>query len=76
MRAFEAENKKIKKIKSDLRNKFKKQGLTKDQINVKLIELNVNFLLHAYINGAMLKDEEIKDRLKLYIKTLNMFLKE
>lgn len=76
MDIFEAENKKIRKIKQELRKKLRKKGLSEQQIDIKMIEMDVEFLRHVFLNGTIIKDNTIKGRLKFYTGALKTFLKE
>ncbi|GEM_PF-4402829 len=74
MDEFEKENKELNAVEKNLHKKFKDQGLNKQQIEFKMMQLDVEFLIHVYVNGDS-KDTAaaIKKRLKFYTDTLKMF---
>ncbi len=73
MDEFEKENKELHAVERDLHKKFKNKGLTKQQIEFKMMQLDVEFLIHVYVNGDS-KDNiaSIKKRLRFYTDTLKM----
>ena len=73
MDEFKQQNQELYKAKDALRKKFKKQGLTKQQIEIKMMQLDIDFLLHSYVNGILLQKSSTKKRLEFYIKTLKMY---
>ena len=73
MDEFQKQNEELIKAKDALRKKFKKQSLTKQQIEIKLMQLDIDFLLHSYVNGLFLQKSSTKKRLEFYIKTLKMY---
>ena len=66
---FKEENKKLLEAKNKLRKKFEKDGLNKEQIDKKLTKIDVDFLLHSFVNNT-LKNATTEERLKFYIKYL------
>ena len=73
MDELKPQNQELYKAKAALRKKFKKQGLTKQQIEIKMMQLDIDFLLHSYVNGILLQKSSTKKRLEFYIKTLKMY---
>jgi hypothetical protein len=76
MDEFKKENKELIKVKDALEKKFKSQGLNKQQIEIKMMQLDVEFLIHAYVNGVPEKGldlKSVKNRLQFYIDILSKY---
>ncbi len=65
-------NQEIKDIKKQLNLKYFKMG---KNIQLEMLFLNVDFLLHSAINNAF-EQKDSKERLKLYLNYLKMRLKD
>lgn len=61
-------SKEIPIVKDKLRAKFKRKGLNKDQIEIKMNSLDCEFCTHAFVNGIKLSST--KERLKFYLDFL------
>ncbi len=73
MDEFSQQNKELQKTIDSLHKKFKKQGLNSQQIEFKMLQLDVDFLLHSFMNGTLLHQASIKKRLEFYTRTLKMW---
>lgn len=72
---MEEKNKIIESIKSKFKSNFSNKGLTQMEIDIKMLEIDVSFLLHVQINDAFSNMPNIKNRLDLYIQFLENELK-
>ena len=63
-------------VKEQLKKKFKKNGLTEDQIKIELNSIDTEFLTQAYVNGIFLKESTIEERFDCYVRFLELQLKE
>ena len=72
---LDKENKRVIDAKNKLREKFTRKEMADEQIDLKLISLDVDFLLHSFVNGYFQKKMTIKEKLEFYIKYLEMNLR-
>ena len=64
----------LKEVKSKLREKLKKQGLSEEQTEIKMNSLDCEFLTHCFVNGV--KKETKEEGMEFYIKFLEIELGE
>lgn len=66
----------LKKVKDQLRGKFRKLGINEEQIQIKMNALDNEFLIHAFVNGKLVKEATTEERLDFYIRFLELKLND
>jgi hypothetical protein len=61
-------NKEVLEIKDKLRNKFKQEG---SDVDLSMLKLDVEFVLHALVNKSLDRIENVEDRLRVYTDFLS-----
>jgi len=74
--SLEKLNKQLQEIKKDLEAKFKKAGLSDEQIQLKMNSLDTEFIIHTFVNGQFISDSSTEERLEFYIRFLDIKLEE
>jgi len=59
-----------------VKEKFKKQGLTEDQVEIKMNSIDLKFFRHLWINGKDFTQNNNDARVKFYLDFLESELKE
>lgn len=73
---FEELAKELKKITTEIEQKLKTKGLNKNQIQIKMNTIKVDFLLYLFVNGKNFEEQTSEERMQFYTKYLEMELEE
>jgi len=69
-------HKRYMEIREKLKEKFKKQGLNDDQIEIKMNSIDLEFFRHLWINGKDFTKNDKEARIKFYLDFLELKAKE
>ena len=69
-------HKRYMEIREKLKEKFKKQGLNDDQIEIKMNSIDLEFFRHLWINGKDFTKNDKEARIKFYLDFLELKARE
>lgn len=67
-------SKQVSIVKDKLRAKYKAEGLSDDQVEIKMNALDGEFCTHTFVNDTASKLKKIEERLKFYLEFLKLEL--
>lgn len=68
--------KKYKEVREKLKDKFRKQGLNEDQVELKMNSVDLSFFRQLWVNGKDFTKNDQEARMKFYLGFLELELKE